>query len=211
MNEKTLFIAVPKTGTMSVITALLPHGLHAVKYDVGKVSRTFDPERPLTTFYHASVQSLVEAKLITHEWLQQRNLFAVLRNPWDRMVSLYHYLCGVLQDRHGKKTFPEFVVAMTQQQQQPIGPYNWCGLSQAQPQAAWIESSAGVKVEVYCFEDLASEWVRMQLLVGVEADLPHLAASHRHKDYREYYTPLLRDLVGEFYEKDVKLGGYTYD
>lgn len=211
MSDKFLFIAIPRTGSMSVIEALKPHGLHAVKYDVGKVDVRFDPERPLTTFYHASPESLIEANVISREWFLERKVFTFIRNPWDRMVSLYHYLFDTLR-RHGEMSFEDFVVDVTLRPQQTVGPYNWCGLSQAQPQVRWLEGSERREFQLSRFEDMATEWGEVQLLLGITTKLPHIGASARQLDYQPYYyTPVLQQLVGAYYKEDVKLGGYTFD
>lgn len=208
---KVLFVSIPRTGSMSVKHALMPHGLHAVKYDVGKCNAVFDPERPLTTFYHAHPVALVAAKIITQAWLDDRTIFTIIRNPWDRMVSLYHYLFGVLKPRHGAiDTFEDFVVEVTQRPQWPVGPYNWCGLSQASRQVDWVD---GYPCECLKFEDYShGAWLKIQEICGVTetSPLPHLGATKRRDDYHWYYTHSLRHMVQDHYAADIDFGGYTF-
>ncbi len=208
MKRKLLFIAVPRTGSMSMIEALKPHGLHAVKYDVGSVDTVFDRARPLTTFYHASVRALLDAYIIDDRWIRERKVVKFVRNPWDRLVSLYHYLFGTLADRHDRHrvcTFQDFVGRVCAFGVEEVGPYNWLGLSQANPQAAW-----GYWPDfVGKFEAIEEDWGKVCDMIGIDAPLPHVGATE-HADYRTYYTPELRDAVGTFYAQDVHEGGYEF-
>lgn len=213
MSDKFLFIAIPRTGSMSVVEALKPHGLHAVKYDVGKVDTVFDPERPLTTFYHADVRSLVHSGTIDRKWVESRTMFAVMRNPWERLVSLHRYLFTTLS-RHPIRTFAEFVVDVTLGEVESIGPYNWCGLSQTRPQSEWIARAGHYgEVKLHPFEHLSQPaWGAIQSDLGIVADnpLPHIGQT-AHGKYQEWYTPTMRDIVADFYARDIELGGYTFD
>lgn len=210
MKRKLLFIAVPRTGSMSMIEALKPHGLHAVKYDVGKVDTVFDPERPLTTFYHASIPSLIDANIITREWLSERFVVSFLRNPWDRMVSLYSYLFGTLE-RHryrlGDMSIDRFIETVTASSH-PIGPYNWLGLSQAAPQTTWTRRCGHEFVGR--FERLEADWAILCDMIGASAPLPHLGKSSRDDGYRWAYTKSTQYLVSRYYAADIQRGGYTF-
>lgn len=208
MSPKLLFIAVPRTGSMSMIEALKPHGLHAVKYDVGSCDNTFDPQRPLTTFYHASVRSLSEARIIPENWTQDRISVAFIRNPWDRLVSLYHYLFETLGDRHkreGLLNFEDFARRVCAFGVTALGPYNCLGLSQANPQEEWIDYPRFIGR----FEHIEEDWARVCEMIGVDAPLPHVGATE-HDDYRTYYTPDLADAVGNHYAQDCYRGDYEF-
>lgn len=211
MTDKFLFIAIPRTGSMSVIAALKPHGMHAVKYDVGKVDTVFDPERPLTTFYHADIAAMMVAGIMPSDWAYHRTMFAVIRNPWDRMVSLYHYFFNVL-GRHGSHTFESFLLAIMRDEQPAIGPYNWLGMSQANEQIDWIDHARAFgEVVLFRFEDLVrTAWRPLESMLGVAMTVPHIGSTKRG-GYRSYYPDHLRDRFATFYAEDIELGGYTFD
>ena len=60
------------------------------------------------------------------------------------------------------------------------------------------------------FERLEEDFKKLCGKIGLNVSLPHLNQS-QHRDYRSYYTPELRDRVGEFFKRDVELFGYTFD
>ena len=140
--------------------------------------------------------------------------FTLVRNPWDRMVSLYFYLwhnLGRHREKLGDKTFAEFVDHIAANQPlEPVGPYNWLGLSQANPQTAWTHDGNERRMQfIGRYEHLADDWAFVCKVLGIDTELP-LTNTTNHRPYQEYYTPALRDTVGEIYERDVSEWGYEF-
>jgi hypothetical protein len=50
----------------------------------------------------------------------------------------------------------------------------------------------------------------MRRIGAPDVSLPHVRRS-KGEDYRERYSPELRDLVGERYARDIELFGYRFE
>ena len=119
--------------------------------------------------------------------------FMFCRNPWDRLVSIYHGRRQILNKQ--MPTFEEFVVE--------VDPAKSPFFSQV----SWIKSDGGVQVDfIGRFERYGEDW--RELDFGVS--LPHLNAS-KHKHYTDLYTPHLRDIVAEKYIEDIEFFGYSFN
>ena len=208
---KALFIAIPRTGSMSMIEALGRGGIESVNlHDNGHFPCDMDVTRRIVTFNHASIGSLLDFGVITPEWLADRWAFCVVRNPWDRLVSLYHYLWDRLSGRYQDYTpltFPRFVEQVTSGDNDPIGLYNWRGLSMTSPQSDWIDEVPGI--HIYRFENLPTCWELIKENLGSTGELLH-TNSTVHKRYAAYYNgPTIR-AVGKYYTVDIERFGYRF-
>jgi hypothetical protein len=136
--------------------------------------------------------------------------FGFVRNPWDRMVSIYRYLQEVrpraeIQDI---TSFESFVRRASEGEP-------WIrGLHSLRPQVAFLATptpqaqATFIGHTEHLFEDLAT--VSKQL--GLSLSVPHLnASSNSTTDYRAQYTDSLAETVGDLFAPDVKAFGYTFD
>ena len=136
--------------------------------------------------------------------------FAFVRNPWDLLVSMYHFILREPQAaRHGEvkalANFSEFVEWVT------ITPDPYPrGILKLQKDM--ISDSAGNLVMDYVgyYESLNTDFGYITKSLNIAATLPHLNKSV-HEDYRGYYNEHTRELIGKHFEPDIKLFGYTFD
>lgn len=125
--------------------------------------------------------------------------FAFVRNPWDRVVSMYSYR---LRNREipPDLTFSEFVM---NRREHPFGMHR--------DQVKFIEDPEGkVAVDfIGRFENLEKDWSTLQSRFGISSGLPHLKrTSHRH--YQTYYNRKLRDEIADLYRRDIETFGYRF-
>ena len=59
------------------------------------------------------------------------------------------------------------------------------------------------------YENLSNDFKQIQQFTGIYVDLPH-ANKSTHKDYRQYYTPELKNYIGDMFNKDVKRFNYDF-
>lgn len=134
-------------------------------------------------------------------------LFTLVRNPWDRMVSYYHWLRDQGFDHPAVSlakglTFAEF-------------------LTHSHTRAALAAESYGSYLNLPGRGELPATFVRLENLeddlAPVEehlgfplAPLPAVNASARRAGYRQYFDDPLANLVGELYRADIDRFAYRF-
>lgn len=133
--------------------------------------------------------------------------FAIVRNPFDQMVSRYeyarkntkHYLHKIAT----RKGFGEFMKYQ-----------KWKDWNFTKTQHAKITDRHGKVIvsKVYRFEDFHSILPDVTSILGIDAPdfTPHANASRR-KSYQEYYDDSTREFVEHNFRKDLEYFGYSYD
>jgi hypothetical protein len=129
--------------------------------------------------------------------------FAFVRNPWDRLVSRYAYLLkNTGHPRHEfvrrMKDFDEYVA--------------WEFRRGKFFQYTYVTGGDGKLIVDFIghYERLPEDFAKVCARLGMTVELPRYNASS-HRDYRTYYTPATRDLVGNYFQRDIELFGYDFD
>jgi hypothetical protein len=202
------FIHVPKTAGSSIYGALgryanqpnayLPNRLLAC---LGIRINHFAPW-PHTKFRpHASAAVL-------RAWLPRPIFdslfkFAFVRNPWDLLVSYWHYLRTKPNHRRSRiaRSLPSFEAYIDYEIER--GEFTQSSLLCSRDGRLLVDF-------VGRYESLASDFDFICRRIGIEASLPHVNTTSRG-DYRDYYTPPLAARVAEAFADDVERFGYTFD
>ena len=142
------------------------------------------------------------------EW-GRRFRFTVVRNPWDRAVSHYHYRVQTNQTGLGDA---------------PIGFRDWALRVYGErdpryhdqpkmfmPQVDWIADEDGaLMVDRVCrFERLHEDLVEVGREIGRPLVIPHLKASKRGP-YQAYYDDDVREVVSTWFRKDIEQFAYAF-
>ena len=132
--------------------------------------------------------------------------FTLVRNPWDRMVSYYHWL------REQRFDHPAVGLAQSMDFADFITSPATRRANQASPARHYVTTAAGV--------EQCSAYIRLEALntdaaplwdhLGFALDLPHVNASDRDADYTRYYTDVARAAVAEDCAEDVARFGYRF-
>ena len=190
-DSRSIFVHIPKCAGISVARSLYGNlaGGHATLADYFRV---FKPAEILSYFK-----------------------FTIVRNPWDRLVSAYHFLRAggfVPADKHwfdgelaGYSGFEEFVVDWLNKE----NIWKW---PHFRPQYHYLTDSAGmIKLDFHClFENLEEDFQFVAQKIGKNCSLSKANQGDR-QDYKAYYSDRTRELVSTVYEKDIALLGYSFD
>jgi hypothetical protein len=126
-----------------------------------------------------------------------RAVYSTLRNPFDVLVSWFHYRppAGVRD-----KSFEMWFDLSVRQ-----GRNGYLNRGRALPHATLADRFMRHE------NGLASELNRMLTEVGREpAEVPHIGAAENRRGYRAYYSPALRDEVMERFHLDFDTFGYSF-
>lgn len=200
-----MFIWIPKTAGSSLFEALHRVGCRLVKTDA-ELARYFDGAGCFS-FGHMDYLSLVGEDTIDPVFGADAFRFTVVRDPYDRAVSLWAYWRGIGKIP-AEVTFATFVT-MLSEPLHPLGVHNADGNSQLHPQTAWIARDGKVAVDlVMRFEHINDDAKVLAAELGLPSlELPTTNSSDRGSA-DEYYTPALRRQVAEVWASDFELLGY---
>lgn len=184
----TLFIWIPKTAGTSFYSVLkeeLGMKLYTENYNL------FNGEGSVS-FGHACIGSLMNANILKPEYVKNTEMITVVRNPYDRFVSLFNDY-----KRTGRipPTFTQFDFANTlRTMKRKPGLYNSIEFSMCANQTDWIVLDS----VIITLEEL-NDFVKDMFSI----DLPTLNCS---KD--NILDENCKDIVGELYNKDFCLLDY---
>jgi len=133
-------------------------------------------------------------------------VFTLVRNPWDRMVSYYHWLRA--------QRFDHPAVGLSQR-------LDFAGFLQHPQTRAALKSSpyrhylcdaTGMeRGDLYLrLEHLDEDLAPLEAHLGFRLEVPHINASERDKDYRAYYPDALAETVAGLCAEDIARFGYRF-
>ena len=197
LNRDIIFVHVPKCGGKSVWNALHPN----LRNKHGKVP--------------------THLPLFCTDYPENAFTFGFVRNPWERMVSMYHYMCQrprnvgdnynktMLNNMGFKKWLLEFNYHYYLNKQQPIT--NKWGVPldvpiQKRSQMHWLDGC----VFICRFETFEADLNEAARLGGFKLNpLKHINSS-KHKHYTEYYDDEAIAFIEEHFSREIKRFGYKY-
>ena len=123
--------------------------------------------------------------------MQDYFVFTIVRNPWDRLVSYYHWAREQSFDHSVVRAARDYEFAGFLHH-----PDVWRPL-QASPYRSYVQGPSGADhCNLYVrLEHLTSDIVPLEEHLGFSIDVGHVNASAPDQDYRTYYTSDLRDHV----------------
>ena len=179
-----IFVHINKTGGSSVAFALgLPMQMHATALEI-------------------------RSQLTKEQWSQAFK-FAYVRNPWDKVVSHYHYRVQTNQTGlgNGDIDFEEWVKRAYRDRE----PTFYDKPRFFMPQLDWISNeSGGIIVDhVGRYENLAQDFNELCNTLGIRKELPHVRQSS-HGIYRNYYSDDTQEIIRNCFLKDIEAFGYQF-
>tara|TARA_R110000764_G_scaffold60951_1_gene130397 strand:- start:9642 stop:10295 length:654 start_codon:yes stop_codon:yes gene_type:complete len=209
-GRKYLFIHAPKTGGTSMALAL---EARAMKDDVmlGDTPKAVQRRRRLKDvqtrgrlWKHATLADL--DGLVTPQMLSDLFVFTMVRNPWDRVVSYYHWLRDQGFDHPAvhlaqNLSFEDFV----------LHPQTRASLRGSQAGHYVTDASGSERCDLFIrLEHVATDIVPLQAHLGFALDLPHANRSARDAAYQGYYTPASQAAVAQACAADIARFGYRF-
>ena len=196
-DDRFVFIHVPKTAGRSLAQVLQTRGRRF--HDMPELIEASGDRAGIRSPNHLRARDV--AAWLGDGWSDLYS-FGLVRNPWDRMVSIYTFVRQHRpHPRHAEANEVDFRAF-----------FDASGFQDLRPQSEWLcDASGEVMVsEVFRFEDLAGAYASIARRCGLgEAALPHVNASER-SDYRSFYDDDLAERVGQAFAEDVERFGYRF-
>jgi hypothetical protein len=203
-SHKFVFVHVPKCGGTTITRALIDSGIKLEFH--GRATETQMVKYRSEWLHHITADCLRE-HLTPAVW-EEYQTFAVVRNPWDLLVSYYFYHQKKFTDPNWKGTLPPNIFAPTRTFRE------WFWVSQLIPQCSYyICDDRANKIVKYIgrFERLDEDYFKIASTLGFTKvrPLPRLNASV-HGGYRTYYDRAMRKRVEDVFRDDIRLFNYKF-
>jgi hypothetical protein len=210
-NPPAIFVWIPKAAGTSVAAALEQRGAQTL-LSVEAIKKFFR-NRGVVTFGHIYLPALVQAGLVSEEFMAKAVKFAIVRNPYDRLISLFEYLKR-LRYLPKTSTFNIFCHYLQVRAFEKVGLSNHDGLSQLNSQVTWLIDSSGTLTidKIYRYEQLSSSWPELWANIGFQGEapiLPKLNTSEARRKPEDYFSANTVKVVQEAYHDDFEILGYS--
>jgi len=216
MKENVIFVRPPKIAGSSICETLELKG-----YRFPRNIRLAPPTSGWYHFSHMHVPALVEAELMSEEFYESAFKFSFVRNPYDRLVSMFHYYkqwklkkpSGEVVRRWeaGIATFLEWCRHVDSGEIPPLGIHSIVHNEQHiqsgfNPQHYWFK---GVELDFLGkFESLDEDYEMLcEILEIPYIKLPKIRTT-KHTHYEDYLCPETKEILNRIYGGDFEQFNY---
>lgn len=206
-SHRFILIHVPKTGGSSIRDVMSPFCFEAHNHLINRLQRRIGINLKIPYYkwrdvpYHST--ALETKAALPDRVYNDFFTFAFVRNPWDWLVSHYHYILK----SPGRTDF-DLVAGMAGYDEYVAYFVNEVGSLQRD----FVADQNGTILVDYLgkFENLAEDFRYVCQKVSLNLELPHVNKS-RHKNYRSYYeNQITRDRFDKHFQEDIEMFGYSF-
>ena len=210
-GRQYIFVHIPKTGGTSLALAL---EARAMRDDLmlGDTPKALKRRKKLMgaeargRLWKHSTLADIEG-LVSRDEMREMLCFTLVRNPWDRIVSYYHWL-KVQNFEH-----PAVAMAKTLGFSDFLRAPAVAGPIKTHPYESYLRASDGRACEALYIrlEHFAEDAAPLMEHLGFELELPRANASAREDDYRRYFSADDSEVVAELCAEDIEKFNYSFD
>ncbi|SPH17142.1 hypothetical protein DEA8626_00657 [Defluviimonas aquaemixtae] len=211
-GRRYIFIHIPKTGGTALALALEDRAMKddILIGDTPKAKRRRGRLKGVTAtgrlWKHSTLADI--RGLASDDEIRAFFTFTLVRNPWDRMVSYYHWLRAQDFDH------PAVALAKRLDFSPFLNAPDTRASFAAHPYASYLRTPGGAeRCDLFArLEHLEEDLRPLEAHLGFRlAPLPVENRSDRQRDWRGYYSDQDRDTVGELCSEDITRFGYAFD
>jgi hypothetical protein len=203
---KVWFVDVPRTSSSSIKVELQKHfGLIFGKKnltDKSLISTQIIPNHIPAKVMRMAVGEEIWDKIFT---------FSFVRNPWDRMVSLFHYRKIVAKNIPENMTFSEYIYLL--RRDRGTGLFQYHGYYYGNADYLLGDHDEILVKFIGRYENRERDILHVAKSTGIHDIGTVITQKSREtvEPYSRYYTAESREIVADLFRKDLDVFGYTFD
>lgn len=192
-SKKFIFIHNSKVAGTSMRAALMPYEPFFLR---NKFSQYLKHK-----FVRAHISAAELKDKIPHRIFNTYFKFGLVRDPWDRQISLYEFI------RQNPKHFQHDLILSFKDFNEYL---YWRVNDNLNPQKTYFYDNDGnfLVDEVYKIENLPNAIKQLESRLNIQLCMPHYNKSKRQK-FREYYTIDTWNFLADAFQEDIK--AFNYD
>lgn len=201
------FIDIPRTGSTSIKVQLG----EKLDYIFGKADDKYS-RRP-SPFPDHSIAQEMRALFGVDRW-NRIFTFSFVRNPWDRMLSIYLFRRNIIKTIPPSISFKDYIMMLSYPQYNfsaYYSPYSYRGYYYSACEYILGRRAEPIVSFVGKYENRHSALETISKTIGLQLseDLS-LSVSRGESHYSEYYDSTSMEIVAQFFKDDIKAFGYEF-
>lgn len=211
-RHRFLFVHIAKTGGTSVRGALARYRwrdpFYLPQWIASRLSGMTGHRLGIKLPRHC--KAITAQEMLPRDFYDELFKFAFVRNPWDLQVSSFHHIRRErpqLMKPHEK--FEDFL----RRKLEPERPWQYHLDTSIELQTDYISDFQGRQIVDYVgrYETLQDDFNHICDCIGLPAEtLPHRRKAEDRVAYRDYYDDSTRDLVADYFRRDIERLGYDF-
>jgi hypothetical protein len=225
ISDKIVFIHIPRTAGTSFQKYLKTHyksdnnAINWINIRSSHNEKSYQiktDNKQLRTFIDMDREHYTYSELYKYyKDIQNRYKFSIVRNPWDRHVSLFEYfnnnLIFVFDKKFRFKDFNQYIDWLVSYESSNTYKDIFLKHFTRNQLDYLIDYKGNIKVDkIFRFEKIKEEFKYFKDNFTLSGELPNINNSNR-KHYRKYYTNRSKDIIEQLHKKDIEIFGYSYD
>lgn len=210
-GRRYIFLHAPKTGGTALTLALEDRAMadDVIVGDTPKAKARAKRQKALQVagrlWKHSTLRDI--EGLVDHETLDDLFIVTLVRNPWDRAVSYYHWLRAQSFDH------PAVSLAKASDFEQFVTDAAILASFADHPFGSYVRDKTGAErcTSFVRLEHLAQDIAPFEQHLGFALEIPHANASQRDGEYQRYFSRDSQNAIAQACAQDIARFGYSFE